>query len=145
MKLSASTAALAAVLGMMTAGAGWDSQQKSKTLDSAPRYRDRDGQSHALTELKGHVSVVNFWATWCVPCREEMPRLQRLANEYAPKGVTFIALCLDDSETEKKIDQVVAKRGFTIPVWTGATEQTFKELELGVLVRATLILDVNGD
>ncbi|MDP9050003.1 MAG: TlpA family protein disulfide reductase [Acidobacteriota bacterium] len=145
MKLRVSARAIAAVLGIMTAGAGWDSQQKANTTDSAPQFRSLDGHSHSLAELKGHVAVVNFWATWCGPCREEMPRLQRLADEYTPKGVTFVALSLDDSETQKKIEQVVAKRGFKIPVWTGATEQTFKELELGVLVPTTLMLDQKGD
>lgn len=144
MKLNVSTAAIAAVLGIMTAGAGWDAQPQPKTLDPTPQFRDRDGRPHALAELKGHVSVVNFWATWCIPCREEMPRLQRLSEEYAPRGVTFVALSLDDADAQKKIDQVVTKRGFRITVWTGATEQNFKELDLGQLVPATLILDENG-
>lgn len=144
MKLRVSAGAIA-VLGMMTSGAG-DSQPKpAKTIVAASQFRGMDGQSHSLAELKGHMAVVNFWATWCGPCREEMPRLQRLADEYTPKGVTFVALSLDDPETQKKIDQVVAKRGFKIPVWTGATEQTFQQLELGVLVPTTLMLDEHGD
>jgi hypothetical protein len=56
----------------------------------------------------------------------------------------FVAVSLDEPETQKRIDQLVAKRGFRVPVWTGATEQTFKELELGTLVPATLILDESG-
>lgn len=144
MKRNLSTAAITAVLGIITAGAGWDAQPQPKTLDSAPQFRDRDGRPHALAELKGHVAVVNFWATWCIPCREEMPRLQRLSEEYTPRGVAFVALSLDDADAQKKIDQVVAKRGFRITVWTGATEQNFKELDLGQLVPSTLILDENG-
>jgi len=73
-----------------------------------------------------------------------MPRLQRLSDEYAPRGVIFVALSLDEPQTQTKIDAVVAKRGFRVPVWTGATEQTFKELDLGTLVPATLILDESG-
>jgi thiol-disulfide isomerase/thioredoxin len=97
-----------------------------------------------LAELHGHAAVVNFWATWCAPCREEMPRIQRLADEYGPKGVTFVAVSLDAPETQKQIDPLVAKRGFRVPVWTGATERTFQELEMGTLVPATVILDENG-
>lgn len=56
----------------------------------------------------------------------------------------FVAISLDDTDTQKKIDPLIAKRGLRVPVWTGATEQTFKALELGTLVPATLILDESG-
>ena len=108
-------------------------------------FRSLDGVAHSLQELRGHIVVVNFWATWCGPCREEMPRLQKLANEYKGKGVNFIAVSLDDVATQGKIPSVVQKRGLTMPVWTGATEKTLTELELGVLVPATLILDEQGN
>jgi hypothetical protein len=58
--------------------------------------------------------------------------------------VTFVAVSLDAPETQKQIDPLVAKRGFRVPVWTGATEQTFQELDMGTLVPATVILDENG-
>jgi hypothetical protein len=73
-----------------------------------------------------------------------MPRLQKLADAYAARGVTFVAISLDDKETQGKIEATVKKRGFRIPVWTGASEKTLQELGLGVLVPATLILDENG-
>lgn len=108
------------------------------------RYVALDGTTHSLAELDGHIAVVNFWATWCGPCREEMPRLQKLADEYAAKGVTFVAIALDDEGTQSKIPGVVAQRSFRIPVWKGATAETLKQLDLGVLVPATLILDDHG-
>lgn len=137
------------VLGMgvvMIVGAGGGrAQQALRAADTPAQFQDRSGAPHTLAELKGQVSVVNFWATWCIPCREEMPRLQRLSDEYGPKGVTFVALSLDEPATQTKIEQVVRKRGFRIPVWTGPTEQVFKEFELGALVPATLLLDTNGE
>ena len=108
------------------------------------KYVGLDGSAHSLAELSGHISVVNFWATWCGPCREEMPRLQKLSDEYAAKGVTFVAIALDEADTQPKISGVVANRQFRIPVWKGATAETLKELDLGVLVPATLIVDEHG-
>jgi thiol-disulfide isomerase/thioredoxin len=119
---------------------------RSATAAGLPdvKYSGLDGATHSLAELQGHVAVVNFWATWCGPCRQEMPRLQKLADEYGAKGVTFVAIALDDAETQPKIPGVVAQRAFKIPVWKGATAETLKELDLGVLVPATLVLDDHG-
>lgn len=112
--------------------------------EGTPAFKDRGGATHTLGELRGNPAVVNFWATWCGPCREEMPRLQKLADSYRAQGVQFVAISLDDTETQGKIASVVAKRDFRLPVWTGATEATLGELGLGVLVPATLILDDGG-
>ncbi len=108
-------------------------------------FRGADGAIHGISELRGRVAVVNFWATWCGPCREEMPRLQKLADVYGPKGVRFVAISLDEPETQAKIPDVVEKRGLRIPVWSGATPKTLQSLDLGVLVPATLILDESGE
>jgi thiol-disulfide isomerase/thioredoxin len=104
-----------------------------------------DGSAHSLRELRGHPTVVNFWATWCGPCREEMPLLQKMADAYAAKGVTFIAISIDDPPARAKIPAMVAKRGLHIPVWTGASMDTLKQLQLGEIVPATLVLDENGE
>ncbi len=113
--------------------------------EPASHWQGRDGAPHALAELRGHPAVINFWATWCGPCREEMPRLQKLSEAYAGQGVRFIAISLDDPQTQSKIDKLVQSRNFTIPVWTGADVQTLADLKLGQLVPATLILDEAGE
>lgn len=55
-------------------------------------YTDLGGGNHALADLVGRVAVVNFWATWCAPCRAEMPALDALRAEMAPEGVEVIAI-----------------------------------------------------
>jgi thiol-disulfide isomerase/thioredoxin len=57
------------------------------------------GGTLALDELKGKVVMLDFWATWCPPCREEMPYLVKLAKEYEAQGLVFVAASRDDAET----------------------------------------------
>ena len=55
-----------------------------------------DGKLHSLSEWKGKVLIVNFWATWCPPCLQEMPEFIKLQTELGPKGVQFIGILTDD-------------------------------------------------
>jgi thiol-disulfide isomerase/thioredoxin len=57
-----------------------------------------DGKPLKLADLKGQVVVVNFWATWCGPCKEEMPSLAKLSKDYADRGVKVIAISVDRLE-----------------------------------------------
>ncbi len=109
------------------------------------QFEDREGSTHQFEELRGHPAVVNFWATWCGPCREEMPRLQKLSEDYAAQQVRFIAVSIDAPDTRSKIDSIVQKRNFHLPIWIGASDETLAALNLGKLVPATLILDAEGE
>jgi thiol-disulfide isomerase/thioredoxin len=113
---------------------------------SAPdiSFQDQAGNSQSLAAYRGKVAVANFWATWCLPCREEMPMLNKVAEKYGSTGVAFVAVSLDDSETRPKIPKFLAKKKITLPVWLGATPQTLKQLELGGILPATAILDRDG-
>jgi thiol-disulfide isomerase/thioredoxin len=57
-----------------------------------------DGKPMKLADLKGQVVVVNFWATWCAPCKEEMPSLAKLAKDYADRGVKVVPISVDRLE-----------------------------------------------
>jgi len=67
-----------------------------------------DGKPQSLILLKGHPVVVNFWASWCGPCVEEMPALSQLQREYAKKGVEFVGLGVDSDKNVKTFLQKVA-------------------------------------
>jgi thiol-disulfide isomerase/thioredoxin len=68
---------------------------------AAPSFQmeKHGGGSLALADLRGRVVMLDFWATWCPPCREEMPSLVKLAKEYQSKGLVFIAASRDDGAT----------------------------------------------
>ncbi len=106
---------------------------------------DKSGQEQSLSEYRGKIVVLNFWATWCPPCREELPMLNKLAKEYDGKNVVFIAASIDDAQTRNKIPGFLEKKKISLPIWTGATPDTLKEFDLGGIVPATIILDQNGN
>lgn len=81
-----------------------------------PHTNYKDLQSR-LQKLKGKVVVVNFWATWCAPCMEEMPDLARFYKNYRDKGVEFVGVSVDDPETaDRAIPPVLRKHGVTYRV-----------------------------
>ena len=67
----------------------------------AATLNDATGKPIALDSYKGKVLVVNFWATWCPPCREEMPELSTLSKELALKNIAVIGIAVDDAESIK--------------------------------------------
>jgi thiol-disulfide isomerase/thioredoxin len=66
-----------------------------------------DGKPQSLSLFKGHPVVVNFWASWCGPCVEEMPSLAQLHREYAKKGIEFVGLGVDSDKNVKAFLQKV--------------------------------------
>ncbi|NKJ49552.1 redoxin [Burkholderia sp. SG-MS1] len=73
-----------------------------------------DGKPQSLSVHKGHPIVVNFWASWCGPCVEEMPALSQLQHEYAKKGIQFVGLGVD---SEKNIQAFLQKVNVAYPVY----------------------------
>jgi thiol-disulfide isomerase/thioredoxin len=65
-------------------------------------FPDADGQQQALSQWRGKILVVNFWATWCAPCVAEMPELERLQAEYAGRGVAIVCLGTESGERVRK-------------------------------------------
>ncbi len=76
---------------------------------------DLEGRSWDLNDKRGQVVLVNFWATWCPPCREETPGLVRLANEYAGRGVAVAGISMDDGGAPV-VRQFVQSFGVTYPM-----------------------------
>lgn len=75
--------------------------------------RDMGGKEWTLSALKGKVVLVNFWATWCPPCRKEMPDIQKLYERFKDKGLVVLAI---SDETRDKIEPFIKENGYTYPV-----------------------------
>ena len=79
------------------------------TLDSVPVAR-------TLDDYRGSPILLNVWATWCDPCREEMPSMQRLYDAYRDRGLRVVAVSIDDRGTEKLIRDFVAEHQLTFDI-----------------------------
>ena len=77
--------------------------------------RNLNGNLEGLSEFKDQVVVLNFWATWCAPCLEEMPAFETLYRRYRSQGLTVIAVSLDKGETSK-VAKFVDEHSLTFPV-----------------------------
>ncbi len=112
-------------------------------------FQDLRGTKHRLADLRGSVAVVNYWATWCVPCREELPMLSKLMQKYAGVGVRFIAISADDDpiahKQRAKIDQFLDAERPAMDIWLGADLDALERCGLGQVLPATMVLNANGE
>ncbi len=82
-------------------------------------FNDLEGNSRSSTEWKSKVLVVNFWATWCPPCREEMPLFNEMQEKYGSRGVQFVGIAIDDPEMVRDFSAVYA---INFPILTGGVD-----------------------
>jgi thiol-disulfide isomerase/thioredoxin len=106
--------------------------------------RDLSGVEQSLASLRGRVVVLNFWATWCEPCRREMPDLAAIQNDYAALGVQVVGASADAAEDRAKIVEFIRETKVNFPVWTGATAQLMPRFGLAPVMPGTVVLDREG-
>lgn len=119
-------------------------QSAASSDEASLTLNELDGSPRSLSDYRGKIVVLNFWATWCVPCREEMPVLVALKNRYAERGIQFIAASADDESTRKEVPRSAARLKINFPVWVGATTTDMRRLGLGDGLPATAIIDRDG-
>ena len=101
-----------------------------------------DGSKFELASKRDKVLLVNVWATWCAPCREEIPELQALHNKLNAKGFEVIGVSVDDSSAEI-VKQFVAEQKMTFPIAIDPEGKIASILDTGVLP-TTVLLDRTG-
>lgn len=138
---------------------GTDSDEDAEDGDAseirAPGYdmelTDQFGKVHTLSEYKGKVIFLNFWATWCGPCRNEMPDIQKLYEEYSAKGEDAEAVILGiagpeigQEGTREEITDFMDENGFTYPVLMDETGELFSQYGISAFP-TTFMIDRDGN
>lgn len=110
---------------------------------AAPDFtlRSADGRNLRLKEQRGQVVLVNFWASWCGPCRQEMPQLKRLYDKYRAAGFTLLAVNIDDDAGLGT--RTAARWGLHFPVLLDADKTVSRLYDLGSMP-ATVLIDRDG-
>jgi thiol-disulfide isomerase/thioredoxin len=141
MRFAAGLAALAlvAIAGAALAEPDIKPWKGKATLPLA--RNDMEGKAVDLKDLQGRVLVVNFWATWCEPCRDEMPSLQRLREKL--DGKSFDVLAVNYGESREKISQFLGKENVVLPVLLDPEMETAKAWGVGGLPM-TFLIDAEG-
>src|SRR5437588_7429528 len=99
--------------------------------------KNAGGQKVRLSDLRGKPVVLNFWATWCVPCNAEMPMLVEMEKQYGGRGVVFIGASLDEVKTKSRIPEFLSEHKIGFAIWYGATADDLARLKMGEAVPAT--------
>jgi len=107
--------------------------------------RDLNGNRVRMSDYQGRIVVLNFWATWCGPCKEELPRLGQMAERYASQSVAFVLASIDEEKKLEAVREYVVQQKVTLPVWVGANVDLLEQLSGKNVVPATLIIDDKGD
>jgi thiol-disulfide isomerase/thioredoxin len=141
-------AVLAAVAGYRLGVTGKSTELAAATVPALPIFEltltDLNGQAQSFGQWRGKVLIVNYWATWCHPCREEMPGFSRLQDKYRDKGVQFVGISID---TADKIVEFQKTTPVTYPLLIGDIGAMENSAKLGNSRQAlpfTAVFDRDG-
>jgi thiol-disulfide isomerase/thioredoxin len=106
--------------------------------------KDLFGTEQKLSSLRGRVTVLNFWATWCGPCVKEMPDLAAIQNQYAALGVQVIGAAADTLAEQKEVRKFISDQKINFPIWLGASTEDMARFGLGPALPGTAIIGRDG-
>lgn len=107
----------------------------------APAYAapTLEGDTLSLAELRGQVVLLNIWATWCPPCREEMPALEALQREYRDQGLRVVGVSIDTPSAAGDVRSFVEQHGLTFTILHDAQEQATRTFRTAGVPESYLI------
>jgi thiol-disulfide isomerase/thioredoxin len=114
--------------------------------EKAPKLslRDLQGKKRQLSDLKGQIVVVNFWATWCGPCKVEMPEFTKVHAEYRDRGVEFVGAANENRSSKDKVEEFVRRLEIEFPIWLEASLDHLEAFQVDPGLPATVIVDAQG-
>jgi len=118
-------------------------EQGSPAPDFEVRTIDAAGATRRLGDFPGEVMLLNVWATWCIPCQREMPRMQRLYREFGGHGLRVVAVSIDDGGAQASIREFADEFGLTFDILhdpMGTIMQTYQM----VGVPQSFLIDSDG-
>jgi peroxiredoxin len=133
-----------ALLGLaFTAFAATSLASSGLTGQSAPDFalKSSSGDNLRLSEFRGDVVMVNFWATWCGPCRQEMPLLDELYSRYGRVGFSLLGVNIDDNQS--KAMDMIAELGVSFPVLFDSSKQVSELYDVDAMP-VTVLIDREG-
>ncbi|MGZ8227291.1 MAG: TlpA family protein disulfide reductase [Methylococcaceae bacterium] len=144
-------AALIIAIGLLAMASGMVARKYFSSIEnlspqSLPVFSlpDLSGKQHSISEWRGKLLIINFWATWCPPCRKEIPEFIKLQEQYAAKGLQFIGVALDDRDA---VDEYLKSTKINYPLLIGGNEGIVLNQQLGNNVQAvpySIVVDQRG-
>ena len=140
--MSTRVLSLLAVLALLF-GAPVSQAAMPKVGTVAPDFvlKSSNGKNLKLSEHRGEVVMINFWATWCGPCRQEMPLLNRLHEQYRKAGFTLLGVSVDDKP--QAAQEMARQLGVGFPVLFDSEKQVSRRYDVDAMP-TTLIIDREG-
>ncbi len=113
---------------------------------ATPDYTARPLGGHgkvSLASFRGQVVLLNTWATWCSPCRKEMPAFETLYRQYRDQGLKVVGVNIDEGQADSEVERYVASLGISFPIWRDP-ENRFSKLFRVLGVPETFLIDREG-
>jgi peroxiredoxin len=128
----------ACIAGILFAG-----NQSHATSSKAPNFslRDINGSAYNLYEHHGEIIILNFWATWCAPCKTELPRLNAIDKAYSTQGVDVVVISVDAARETSKAKSYIKSRKYEFTALFDTDTNVVSQYNPSKAVPFTLILD----
>lgn len=137
------TVFIAAAMALLLAVNAW-SAKTSLMEKAAPDFtlKSLEGPNVKLSELRGDVVLINFWASWCGPCRQEMPLLEELSVKYEPMGFTMLGVNVEEDSSAAKA--MLSELGVSFPILFDNENSVSKDYEV-IAMPTTVVVDRDGN